>query len=586
MAAQTLVENGTSTYAIVVPVDQSEKVMTAAGELQKYLEKISSVKLPIVKEDVQRQGLGIYLGQTQKSSKAGVDVKQGGYPLKAEFRIRTVGGDLFLVGNDGWLYEGTAYAVFDLLERLGCRWYMPGAKGEVVPKRSTVSLDVLDVHEVPDFYDRSGVWYEYCWEVEAKDKQELAEWGRHNRVGSRWIPIAHNMDQIMPADKYFEAHPEWYPLIDGKRQGMGVGGAWWHPCVSNEEFQKFVADYICDHFEKNPDERAFSLALNDVGWEGWCQCEKCKAMSGAHGRWGEEFTRRYLRFVSAVAKRVKTRYPDRLIDATIYSSTQVIPEDLEKLEDNVFLCIMHYCWCDQTVPIAKDKLYKDIFTQASRIAPGRLGVYEYYGDFNYHQMPIPAWCFMDLEFDAWKKWGVMELTIEGANHWCASGLAYYVAAKKTWNPSLRSEDIVEDFLKNFFGPAADPMRRYFRLRAYAFLISPESERNARILKYDRYMNDFDACLAEAKTLAQQSPYAERIDLYVRYQNYMKSYYHVWSLLDSLKENPTPEGKARAQKAMDEFAELIQVLGKEGIIAYPSAKHSALEKMEDEFKAMK
>ena len=39
----------------------------------------------------------------------------------------------------------------DFLERLGCRWFFPGAFGEVVPKRDTIEIADMDVREKAGF---------------------------------------------------------------------------------------------------------------------------------------------------------------------------------------------------------------------------------------------------------------------------------------------------------------------------------------------------------------------------------------------------------------------------------------------------
>jgi hypothetical protein len=53
------------------------------------------------------------------------------------------------VGMQGETDEATSYAVYELLERLGCRWYIPGEMGEVIPNVPTVTLQSMDLQAVP-----------------------------------------------------------------------------------------------------------------------------------------------------------------------------------------------------------------------------------------------------------------------------------------------------------------------------------------------------------------------------------------------------------------------------------------------------
>ena len=56
--------------------------------------------------------------------------------------------DLALVGGGAY---GTIYAVAELYDRLGARWYLPGELGACVPKLKTVRFDALDVRRTPSF---------------------------------------------------------------------------------------------------------------------------------------------------------------------------------------------------------------------------------------------------------------------------------------------------------------------------------------------------------------------------------------------------------------------------------------------------
>ena len=67
------------------------------------------------------------------------------------FLLLCKGDRLVLAGNDEGPYHGTEYAVAEFLNRLGVRWFMPGDFGEVVPKRTTLTVAEMDVRQKPDF---------------------------------------------------------------------------------------------------------------------------------------------------------------------------------------------------------------------------------------------------------------------------------------------------------------------------------------------------------------------------------------------------------------------------------------------------
>ena len=147
--------------AIVLPAKPNGVETFAAEELKYHLDKMFAADFKVVGEgeagdaDVTSR---IFLGATKAAAEAGIP----GRPFDAEEHVvKTVGGDLFLVGADGNLSYadvgnlgkcrqcGTLYAVYDFLEtELGVKWIWPGELGEVIESRRSFSMP-------PTVY---GVW--------------------------------------------------------------------------------------------------------------------------------------------------------------------------------------------------------------------------------------------------------------------------------------------------------------------------------------------------------------------------------------------------------------------------------------------
>jgi len=49
------------------------------------------------------------------------------------------------------------------------------------------------------------------------------------------------------------------------------------------------------------------------------------------------------------------------------------------------------------------------------------------------------------------------------HHWSSQGLNYYVLAKLLWNPHLDVDALIADYCQAAYGPAAEPMRRYYAM---------------------------------------------------------------------------------------------------------------------------
>ena len=103
-----LVNNGASDYVIVIKTNASDLENHAAAELQKYLEKISSVKLPIIEEENIQLDKPYILVSMAELEKHQIDIKVDGQ-------------NLILNGGSE---TSTLYAVYEFLDQfMGCKWY-------------------------------------------------------------------------------------------------------------------------------------------------------------------------------------------------------------------------------------------------------------------------------------------------------------------------------------------------------------------------------------------------------------------------------------------------------------------------------
>jgi len=83
--------------------------------------------------------------------------------------------------------------------------------------------------------------------------------------------------RLLPVKEYGKTHPEYFPLINGKRYiPSDPKGQGWQPCVSNPDVARIMADALIAHFRTNPDSFAMNLVVNDG--RGDCTCTNCCAM--------------------------------------------------------------------------------------------------------------------------------------------------------------------------------------------------------------------------------------------------------------------------------------------------------------------
>lgn len=142
-----VIDDGVSTYALVHGNNATECEKFAAEQMQRYLEEVTGVKLPIVTERALLSNKNfISIGQTELLEESSVTVDYSS--LNGDgFVLKTVDDDLFITGaND----RGTLYGVYDFLEKI-CGVRFLDINYEYVPTSSTVPLYQMDVVEIPAF---------------------------------------------------------------------------------------------------------------------------------------------------------------------------------------------------------------------------------------------------------------------------------------------------------------------------------------------------------------------------------------------------------------------------------------------------
>ena len=122
----------------------------------------------------------------------------------------------------GGSLRGNLYGVYGLLEdHLGCRWFAPGASR--IPKRPRLVLGPVDEKKVPvleyrepyvaDCFD--GDW---CARnrVNSSSGRLEAKHGGKVRFGDGFF--VHTFSRLVPPEKYFKDHPEYFSQVGGKRR--------------------------------------------------------------------------------------------------------------------------------------------------------------------------------------------------------------------------------------------------------------------------------------------------------------------------------------------------------------------------------
>jgi len=539
----TLIDHGTSKMTIVIAPDAPKAVVYAADELRSHLKLRTGAEVKIVHtgEKIMSGTIPFYLG-TAAPECAVKDLPPDGYRLKVTPQCayiagrdqRTIPAGLYMPFDPWWGSTpklpfgafgetGTLNGVYRFLEKYaGIRWYMTGDLGRIVPKDSSLQVPETEQTNAPDFP------YRYAFFVKFSDSPQDAVWYRRVGFGAPFaVSITHSFWGLR--DKYAKNHPEYFSLIDGKRDTETLSSAYHkgNLCLSNPDtFQAFLKE-ICDYFAKHPDEKIYPVCPND-GWTKICECPACqKQLSPQLGRDGV-FSNYFWNFANRMAKAVAKKYPDRMIGSIAYEK-YLIPPDNIKPEDfspnlAVMMCYIRQNFRDPAILKQHHELVEKWRKFTSNLYFWTYPLYNYWPPFRGFPICYPYLVQKDLQEK--KALGSRGEFLESEFRFLGGdqdvdnyriaypGLTHlnaYVQAKLLWDVNTDLKVLLTEYYHEFYGPAAKPMREFWETAEKLFLAKKTDHPLKQYTTAD--IRNFYRLLGEAlKTVPPDSAYAARIKM--------------------------------------------------------------------------
>jgi hypothetical protein len=430
------------------------RVRESVKDLALYIHKMSGAEVKIHPETSADGRVPIYVGALAEDRFGKVNAHDR---AKQGYRVVVTPQAIGLYGESPL---ATSYAIYDILERFGCHWYMPGDLGEVVPERKTIRLPVTDESLTPTTLYR-GIWY-------ADEAFKRRTW-----QGGIKIAAGHALERYLSKDQ-LEAHLDWCALIKGKRSPSRL-------CWANPEVSAAVADAIVARLDKN---YTPSISLSPGDGASFCECEKCKALDA--GDWDPSMgvvsiTDRYVWFCNRIAERVTKKYPDVLLGFLAYVQ-YTRPPVREKPHPSLVPHIAPITYCR-----AHTMLQTDLCPSRAMIRPivegwGRIVKNVSYYNYMFHlaevTVPYPMMRQMSEELPL--------LYANHVRHWQPETMPNFesvlpgmvLAMRMSRDATAKPAEIMAEFFTKFYGAAAAPMRHYWTLFDNAWTTVPEHAGNA------------------------------------------------------------------------------------------------------------
>ena len=430
-----LAKDGTTAWKIVLPDEPSIVEQTAARELSEHLKQVTGTDFPTASEkDVPADATSlIFVGNTDKAPE-----KEYRFD---EILIRMDGGNLILAGHEK---RGCLYAVYSFLQDVvGVRWWTPD--DSFLPQKPTLVVqDDLNISYAPQLISR---------EMYHRDAKPTAFSARMKGNGFltpeyggavRIINFVHSFYKYLPPNKYFDAHPEWYSEIDGKRTHERA-----QLCLTNDEMVAELTRQVLAALRKNPNAKIIDISQND--WHGCCTCEKCKAVDEAEGSQAGTL----IRMLNQVAEAVEKEFPDVLVETLAYQYTRQPPKTI-KPRHNVLirLCTIE-CSYIQPLDGEQNRKFATDMEGWSKLAK-HLFVWDYTTNYNDYLGPHPNLRVLGPNVRYFVDHGAIGLFEEGeGDDFCE--LKNWLLMRLMWEPHLDPETLIDEFLRGYYGEAVAPL---------------------------------------------------------------------------------------------------------------------------------
>ena len=434
-----------SNYVIIVPQDASEIEQKAAKEFQRLLELSTTVEIPIHTDAENIKSREIVIGNTNRGiPQTTEDLQMSG------FSIQTFKRKLYIQGGDG---KGCLYGVYSFFEKyLGYRCYSPDVFKYPTLDRVLLTEGMNDTQIPVNVY--RNVYYAVA------EDTFYADWHKLDHMKPDWGMWVHTFNALVPADKYFAEHPEYFALINGKRT------AWQHDphlttqlCLSNPDLLQVVVENLGKMIIDQPNALYWSVSQSDTypDLPYNCTCDNCAALDNASNSPSGSI----ISFVNKVAQ----QFPDRIISTLAYRYSRSAPQAVKPAANvNIMLCTIE---CIRNAPIANEETslsFRTDFEEWSKITDNFL-LWDYVIQFSNLMAPYPNLRTLQPNLQYFVQNGVsahfQQGNISKGGEFCE--LRPYLIAKLLWDPNTDFQALMTDFLEGYYEEAAPCIAQYIHL---------------------------------------------------------------------------------------------------------------------------
>ncbi len=436
-------------------------------DLALFLGKMTGSTVEIVEGlPAGEQRVPVYVGAEAQKVFGPVGISKAGL-----YGFRVVADASRGIGLYGESDYGTSYAVYELLHRLGCRWFMPTELGEVVPVKPALAVPEMDEKLAPATEQR-GMWH---------GGEEFLRRNRLARGGGEivWLVMGDGSLERFFSKEDLATHPDWRALdADGKPHHIAVRLT--HPGVADHVAGKILAqlDTVYEPMRKAGLRPGFAI----TPFDGQVPTEdpyerphdpEPRVWEPAAGRWS--VTDRCMMLHNRIAEQVRKKYPDAAFGDLAYvnkcypPAKQPVPKDFHITIAPIDFNRHH----PMTWPDHPNEFWVRDMVQGWGKTGAKINAYWYGINLAELSAPCPFITKWGTDVRVLVENNLAGWNPETMNGWDSMMPGYVLASRIAFYPQETPEAILEDLWTKFYGAAAKPMARYWTGIDHAYLDARE-----------------------------------------------------------------------------------------------------------------
>ena len=427
-------------WCITVSDDPSASEKYAAEEFQNWFNQATGLTLPFAPAQDN--------GQIAIGALATLDDE--------DIQITVESGQVQIQGG---LPRGVLYAVYQFLEEfVGIRFLT--ADHTHIPDAAALKIPCGSYTYAPPFSFRWSYYRENSENPAFAAKRKVNTVTDAENLGGKTQQqlINHSFHALVPYGTYGENHPEYYALVEGKRDTNTHGGG---PqlCVTNPEVIEVAAETGIQQLTDRPE--ATNISVSQADTAAYCRCETCEVLNEAEDSpMGSQLT-----FVNAVAERIEQAHPHVKVGTLAYWYTRKPPKTVTPRHNvQIQLCSIECCTlhaidnpdCEQNRAFCQDtnewgKICDDIW------------IWNYNTNFRAYDLPFPNLRSIAPNVRYFLRNNAKGVFMQANGNGLTgefSDLRNYLISHLIWNPHLDDDALLNEFVNLHYEAAAPAILEY------------------------------------------------------------------------------------------------------------------------------